>query len=109
MSAWEQEIATEDDARSAVKRLLEVAGASFEERAHLQRALDTRVVIEQAKGMLAERLRLSIDDAFAVLRAGARSTGTKLHDLARRVLDEPETPAEVIAALNDRLTRHAGE
>lgn len=106
MSGWEEQIATEEDARSAVRRLLEVAGASFEERAHLQRALDTRIVIEQAKGMLAERLRLPIDEAFAVLRGAARANGAKLHDLAERVLHEPETPAEVLSALQQRLSRN---
>lgn len=103
MSGWEQRIETTEDARSAVRRLLEVTGASFEERAHLQRALDTRIVIEQAKGMLAERLRLPIDEAFAVLRGAARANGTKLHDLATRVLHEQETPNEVLAALQRHL------
>ncbi|MFC3453523.1 ANTAR domain-containing protein [Amycolatopsis speibonae] len=39
----------------------------------LQTALNNRVIIEQAKGVLAERLRISVEDAFGVLRAHARS------------------------------------
>jgi GAF domain-containing protein len=48
----------------------------------LQRALDSRVVIEQAKGALAHRLGISLDEAFAVLRHEARSTGRRIHDVA---------------------------
>lgn len=51
----------------------------------LQAALNSRVVIEQAKGVLAERLQISVDDAFAVLRAGARSRNRLLSDVAREV------------------------
>lgn len=53
----------------------------------LQQALTSRVVIEQAKGMLAERADLSIDEAFGVLRRYARAHNIKLHELARSFLD----------------------
>ena len=96
---------SDGDAQVALQRLLGVAGSALEERAHLQRALESRIVIEQAKGMLAERLRLSLDEAFAVLRRAARSNGAKLHDVARCVVQEPETPAEVLAALAAYLDR----
>ena len=88
-----------NEAEVALQRLLEVTAGSFEERAQLRHALESRILIEQAKGMLAERLRLGIGDAFTVLRFGARSTGTKLHVLAERVVTEPDTPAEILAAL----------
>lgn len=61
--------------------------ASSKLAAQLQRALDSRVLIEQAKGMLAEQLQVSIDDAFEILRRYARSNGRKLHDVAGEVLD----------------------
>lgn len=51
----------------------------------LQAALTSRVVIEQAKGVVAERLQISTDDAFGVLRAAARSHNLLLSDLAREV------------------------
>ena len=53
----------------------------------LQTALDSRVLIEQAKGLLSERLDLSLDDAFTVLRHHARNNGLRLIDVAAAVLD----------------------
>ena len=53
----------------------------------LQQALDSRVAIEQAKGVLAERLRISVDEAFALLRGYARRHNLRLTDLARQVAD----------------------
>jgi ANTAR domain/GAF domain len=51
----------------------------------LQAALNSRIVIEQAKGVLAERLQISTDDAFGVLRAAARSRNRLLSELAGEV------------------------
>ncbi|MEN2416942.1 ANTAR domain-containing protein [Streptomyces rimosus] len=51
----------------------------------LTTALDSRLVIEQAKGVLSERLRISLDDAFHRLRAHARARRRKLTDLATDV------------------------
>ncbi len=51
----------------------------------LQQAVTSRVVIEQAKGVLAERLQVSPDEAFEVLRSAARSRNRLLSDLARDV------------------------
>jgi transcriptional regulator with GAF, ATPase, and Fis domain len=48
----------------------------------LQAALTSRIVIEQAKGVLAERLQISTDDAFTVLRTAARSRNRLLSELA---------------------------
>ena len=53
----------------------------------LQAALTSRVVIEQAKGILAERGGIGLDDAFARLRNHARSTQRRLSDLARAITD----------------------
>lgn len=54
--------------------------------------LESRVVIEQAKGMLAERLGVSLDEAFAFLRSAARSQGMKPERLAAEVVQSPVTP-----------------
>lgn len=55
--------------------------------AQLQHALAARVVIEQAIGVLAERLSVAPRDAFERLRKVSRSRGRKVHDLARLVVD----------------------
>ena len=54
--------------------------------AQLQNALDSRVVIEQAKGVLAERSRIGVDEAFRRLREYARSHNRSLSDLAAEVV-----------------------
>ena len=51
----------------------------------LQAALTSRIIIEQAKGVLAERLKISADEAFEVLRGAARYSNRLLSDLARDV------------------------
>ena len=63
--------------------------------AQLELALSSRVVIEQAKGMLAERFQISVDRAFELLRRSARSNRMRIHALAHRVVDERETPVEI--------------
>lgn len=53
----------------------------------LQRALDSRVLIEQAKGMVAAHGDLAMPDAFEQLRLHGRRTGRALRDVARDVVD----------------------
>ena len=53
----------------------------------LQGALNSRVVIEQAKGKLAERRGLDMDQAFTLLRTYARDRNLRLSDLAQAVID----------------------
>jgi transcriptional regulator with GAF, ATPase, and Fis domain len=53
----------------------------------LQTALNSRVVIEQAKGKLAERHGLDMDQAFAVLREDARTRNLRLSELARAFVE----------------------
>lgn len=54
--------------------------------AQLQHALTSRIVVEQAKGVLAHAGELDMDTAFAVLRRYARDHGRKLSDLADEVV-----------------------
>jgi GAF domain-containing protein len=53
----------------------------------LQAALNSRVIIEQAKGMLAEALSITVEEAFQALRGRARDTNRKLTDVARDITD----------------------
>lgn len=53
----------------------------------LQRALDSRVVIEQAKGRIAEGAGLSMGESFERLRSHARSRSRRLSDVARDVVN----------------------
>ena len=60
-------------------------------RTQLQRALDSRVVIEQAKGFLAQTHDVDMDAAFGLLRAHARSHQMPLAETARQVVDRTIT------------------
>jgi len=64
----------------ALRRQEEIAG-------QLQFALNSRILIEQAKGVLAERLGITVDIAFAALRDYARAGNHKLRDIASAVID----------------------
>jgi transcriptional regulator with GAF, ATPase, and Fis domain len=72
----------------------------------LQYALNSRIIIEQAKGMLAERGQMSISDAFTLLRAYARDQNRQLSTVAREVLDKNTNVAErIVADANLRKTK----
>jgi len=53
----------------------------------LSRALDSRIVIEQAKGVLAAERNISVNEAFEVLRRHARSHSVSLHSVAEAVVN----------------------
>ncbi len=59
----------------------------------LQAALNSRILIEQAKGVLAERSGVGVDEAFALLRAYARSNGSQLSAVAAAVISGSVTVA----------------
>ena len=83
-----------DMATAYVVRSSELAAARELSR-QLQSALDSRVVIEQAKGMLARAHSLSVEDAFAVLRSHARTNHVSLRSVAQAVVEDGlELPSE---------------
>jgi GAF domain-containing protein len=64
--------------------------------AQLQTALESRIVIEQAKGILAEFMSMTVDDAFTVLRNYARAHHDKLTDTARRIVSGALPPSALV-------------
>lgn len=66
--------------------------------AQLTTALNSRVISEQAKGIVAERTHIAVEEAFALLRSHARNNNLRLDNLARSIIDGS------IEA--DRLGRH---
>lgn len=73
------------------------AGAA-ELAAQLQSALDSRIVIEQAKGMISAQTGRSVDEAFTLLRSYARAHNERIADVARRVLDRSCSAEDLVMA-----------
>ncbi len=86
-----------EEEREAVRTLAAAAGAyilnyrAYAEQAQLavqlQHALTSRVVIEQAKGIVAEQRELDMAAAFECIRTHARSGGRRLHAVAQDIVD----------------------
>src|SRR5260221_1898550 len=75
----------------------------------LQTALNSRVIIEQAKGKLAERLSLDTNQAFSLLRDHARSRNQLLSDLAQAFIDGSEPLTGLTASPSQQRTPGAGQ
>ncbi|MGZ8741196.1 MAG: ANTAR domain-containing protein [Gaiellaceae bacterium] len=84
-------------------RLVVYADAQERKVSQLQSALDSRVVIEQAIGILAERFDLPFADAFEMLRAAARNSRREVRAVAEELRASRETPL----AISDVLPRDA--
>jgi GAF domain-containing protein len=61
----------------------------------LQAALNSRIVIEQAKGAIAQARGVSVDEAFNMLRNYARRTNRRLVDIAHTVVADPDSLPEL--------------
>ncbi|WNG94473.1 GAF and ANTAR domain-containing protein [Mycobacterium sp. ITM-2016-00318] len=66
-------------------------------------ALTSRIVVDQAKGFLSQRLEMSVDDAFALLRRYARTHGEHLTELSRRLITEPAGRQTILAAMTQMV------
>ncbi|CAM4058168.1 GAF and ANTAR domain-containing protein [Nocardiopsis rhodophaea] len=66
----------------------------------LQTALNSRVVIEQAKGVLSERRVIDMNDAFGVLRGFAREHNRRLSEVARAVVTRDSSVATLLVSAN---------
>jgi hypothetical protein len=74
--------------------------------AQLEHALASRVRVEQAIGVLAERHRLRPREAFDLLRQAARSRGSRVTEMAQDVVESAANP---LLRLPDELSRQAQE
>jgi GAF domain-containing protein len=88
--------AFDEDARDAAKRFARFAGIAVanmhayqsarELADNLQVALESRGVIDQAKGVLIERYKLTADQAFKLLAQSSMATNRKLRDVADQLV-----------------------
>lgn len=63
----------------------------------LRTALDTRVVIEQAKGIVAHEADLTMDEAFGRIRNHARSNNERLRDISAAIVSGDLTPSHLMS------------
>jgi ANTAR domain len=70
---------------------------------HLRHALETRIVIDRAVGMLSERFGVTIADAFELLREAARNNRRAVRELASEITESRgQTPPEVAEVVRRR-------
>jgi GAF domain-containing protein len=91
------------DSRSAAVRFAPYAGVAVANMyvyqnaqnlaANLQKALDSRAVIDQAKGILMERYKLTAGQAFQVLVRISMQTNRKVRDIADQLVMTGELPS----------------
>jgi hypothetical protein len=91
--------ATDLPARASQSDVLAELERVREQVEQLQEALDSRVVIEQAKGVLSERFGWTIEDSFEILRYAARSARTPIRSIAEAIVGSGETPNAIVVAL----------
>jgi GAF domain-containing protein len=98
LSVYADEVVDLDEAETDALRTLAASATAFilnhraldeavELAGQLQVALNSRIVIEQAKGRLAEQLEIDVSEAFLRIRKHARDQGLKLRDVAQQLVD----------------------
>jgi signal transduction protein with GAF and PtsI domain len=71
----------------------------------LRSALTSRVVVEQAKGLLREMLGVSVEEAFHLMRTYARVSGEHLTEIARSLMSDRYSRLMLVAALAELVER----
>lgn len=82
-----------------MERLVVYADAQERKVTQLQTALDLRVVIERAIGILAERFERPFPEAFELMRAAARNSRRTVRAIAEELGTSRETPPEIAELL----------
>jgi ANTAR domain len=77
-------------------QLADAAEFLMERVLQLETALESRIVIEQAKGKLSAHLSVSPEEAFTLLRAASRTEQTKIRDLAAQVVEGSYVPLAIL-------------
>ncbi|WP_292988657.1 GAF and ANTAR domain-containing protein [Mycobacterium sp.] len=62
----------------------------------LRTALTSRIVVDQAKGFLSERLGLPVEEAFTLLRHYARAQGNHLTEVSRLLISDPAAREQIL-------------
>jgi GAF domain-containing protein len=74
----------------------------------LQGALNSRIAVEQAKGIVAERLKVDMDTAFAMIRHHARTHNTLLSTVADALVRGSLSATELAAPSKGHRTQRQG-
>lgn len=83
------------------------ASRTSEQLANLQIAMKSRAVIEQAKGILMERFKVTEDMAFTVLARASQTSNIKLRDVADELVTTGSLPAGAEPLLRSLVDSHA--
>ena len=73
----------------------------------LNTALTSRIVLEQAKGILAHRGDLDMEGAFAVLRGYARDRNERLTDVAAAIVARTLSPTAILDHAAERTPKQS--
>jgi hypothetical protein len=71
----------------------------------LQGALNSRVLLEQAKGIVAERRQVDMDQAFAMLRSYARNNRKQLSAVASAIINHSLAPVDLASGAEQHLAQ----
>ena len=82
-------LSPEEAAAERIKDLGHALARAVEHVEQLERVVDSRDLVEQAKGILMERDDIIAEDAFAQLLRRAKYLNMKLGEIAERVASEP--------------------
>ena len=74
----------------------------------LRVALASRVVLEQATGLLRELLDVSVEDAFTLMRSYARANGEHLTEVARRLMADRKARKALVSEISEFAKRSMG-